>query len=56
GSSYLIFRNNEKFLLRYPRRHFWSAGSCAVTVGYNDLESMTEYIINQEVHHEAATA
>lgn len=56
GSSYLIFKNNEKFSLRYPKRHFWSAGSCAVTVGYNDLDSMTDYIMNQETHHEVAFA
>ena len=55
GSSYLIFRNNENFSLRYPKKRFWSAGSCAVTVGYNDLDSMTNYIMNQEIHHEAAS-
>ena len=54
GSSYFIFRNNENFVLRYPKRNFWSAGSCSVTVGYNDLESMTNYIENQEQHHEVA--
>ena len=50
-SAYLIFRNRENIKLRYPRGNFWSAGSCAVTVGYNDLSSMIKYIENQEVHH-----
>ena len=54
-SAYLIFRNRENIRLRYPKGHFWSAGSCAVTVGYNDLDSITKYIENQEVHHGLAT-
>jgi putative transposase len=35
-SAYLIFKNHERFRLRYPQGHFWSAGGCAITVGYND--------------------
>ena len=50
-SAYLIFKNHERFRLRYPQGHFWSAGGCAITVGYNDLTSMTSYIENQEHHH-----
>ena len=50
-SSYLIFKNKEQFRLRYPQGHFWSPGGCAVTVGYNDLTSMIQYIENQEEHH-----
>ncbi len=53
-SAYLIFKNRENIRLRYPKRHFWSAGSCAVTVGYNDIDSITEYIENQEEHHAVA--
>mgnify|MGYP000278480013 CR=1 FL=1 len=53
-SAYLIFRNREHIRLRYPKGHFWSAGSCAVTVGYNDLDAITEYIENQEKHHAPA--
>ena len=55
-SSYIIFRNNEKFRLRYPKSHFWSPGGFAVTVGYNDLNSMVQYIENQEEHHGVAFA
>ncbi|MBD3202764.1 IS200/IS605 family transposase [Candidatus Woesearchaeota archaeon] len=50
-SAYLIFRNREHVRLRYPRGQFGSAGSCAITVGYNDLDSITKYIENQEEHH-----
>ena len=53
-SAFLIFRNNEKFLLRYPRHHFWSVGGCAVTVGQSDYEQTKNYIQNQEQHHATA--
>ena len=54
-SAYLIFRNREHVRLRYPKGHFWAAGSCSVTVGYNDLNSIMEYIENQEKHHGLAS-
>ena len=50
-SAYIIFRVKEKFRLRYPRGHFWSPGGFAVTVGYNDLNSMIKYILTQAEHH-----
>ena len=53
-SSYLIFRNKEKFGLRYPKRHFWAPSSFAATVGYNDIESCKKYILEQEEHHNVA--
>jgi putative transposase len=55
-SAYLIFRNKEKYRLRYPKGHFWSPGGCAVTVGQSDFETTARYIQNQEVHHAQATA
>ena len=55
-SAYIIFRVKEKFRLRYPQGHFWAAGGCAVTVGYNDLDSATRYIENQAEHHNLAEA
>ena len=54
-SAYLLFRHKPKFCLRYPKGHFWSAGSCAVTVGYNDLNSMIDYIRSQEEHYGLAS-
>lgn len=53
-SAYLIFRNNEKFRLRYPQGHFWAAGGFASTVGYADVETTSSYIQNQESHHNVA--
>ena len=50
-SAYLIFKNKEKTRLRYPQGHFWAGGGCAVTVGYNDLSKASDYIRNQEQHH-----
>ena len=50
-SAYIIFRNRPHVRYRYPRGHFWSAGSFSATVGYNDLDSMTKYIKNQKEHH-----
>ena len=55
-SAYLIFRNKEKTRLRYPQGHFWSPGACAVTVGYNDLDAMINYIQSQEQHHNVVFA
>jgi len=54
-SAYLIFRNRENMRLRYPKGNFWAGGAFSVTVGYNDLESMSNYIMNQEIHHEVAS-
>ena len=53
-SAYIIFRNKEKFRLRYYKGHFWSPGGCAVTVGYNDFEKTRNYILNQQAHHATA--
>jgi len=53
-SAYLIFRNQEKFRLRYHKGNFWSPGGCAVTVGYSDFEKTRRYILNQQEHHAIA--
>jgi putative transposase len=52
-SAYLIFKNQPKDRLRYPRGHFWSPGGCAVTVGQSDYNKTRQYIQNQ---YQAATA
>ena len=51
GSAYLFFKNHDKSRLRLPRGHLWSAGGCAVTVGYNEYSTVENYINNQEKHH-----
>jgi putative transposase len=55
-SAFIIFRNKEKFRLRYPKGHFWAVGGFASTVGYTDINTTTSYIQNQEHHHEVAYA
>ncbi|MBS3136444.1 IS200/IS605 family transposase [Candidatus Woesearchaeota archaeon] len=50
-SAHILFRVKEKFRLRYPKGHFWSPGGFAVTVGYNDLNSMITYIQGQAEHY-----
>ena len=47
GSSYLLFRKQEKFRLRYPRGHFWSPGAYAGSVGYNTVDVVDYYVKNQ---------
>ena len=54
GSAYIFFRNHKKSRLRLPKGHLWSAGGCAITVGYNEYGTVEKYINNQEKHHAAA--
>ena len=49
-SAWKIFQVKEKFLLRYPKRHFWSRGYMARTVGL-DEEKAIRYVQNQQAHH-----
>src|SRR3989344_1182730 len=51
GSANSFFKNHPKALLRYPKRHLWSRGGTAVTVGYNQLSDTVLYILNQAKHH-----
>jgi len=51
GSAYYFFKNHPKSRLRLPRGHLWSAGGCAITVGYNEFATVDKYIMNQETHH-----
>ena len=52
GSSYLLFRANKHFRLRYPRGHFWSPGAYAGSVGYNTVDTVDNYVKNQEDIHQ----
>ncbi|MEA2035925.1 MAG: IS200/IS605 family transposase [Nanoarchaeota archaeon] len=54
GSAYHFFKNHSKSRLRLPQGHLWSAGGCATTVGYNDVETVDNYIKNQAEHHALA--
>ena len=52
GSSKLFFEFHEKARLRYPRGHLWSRGKFASSVGFVQLDKVTEYVRNQSEHHE----
>ena len=54
GSAYTFFKNHPHSRLRLPRGHLWSSGGCAVTVGYNDINTVEQYINNQTEHHALA--
>jgi len=54
GSAYYFFKNHPKSRLRLPQGHLWSAGGCAVTVGYSEFTTTWNYIENQEQHHTTA--
>ena len=51
GSSYILFRQQDKFRLRYPRGHFWSPGAYAGTCGETTVETVDNYVKNQgDIH------
>ena len=54
ASAFMFFRNHKNSRLRLPRGHLWSAGGCAITVGYNEYSTVEKYINNQEAHHAVA--
>ena len=54
GSAYNFFKNHKNSRLRLPQGHLWSAGGCAITVGYNEFATVDNYIQNQAVHHATA--
>ena len=54
GSSYLLFRHQPKFRLRYPQGHFWSPGAYAGSVGYLTVDAVDAYVRNQRDVHQKA--
>ena len=52
GSSYQLFRSNEKFRLRYPRGHFWSPGKFTRSCGDANLPTVVDYVRR---HNESQT-
>jgi putative transposase len=50
GSSYRLFRINEKFRKRYRKGHFWSPGKFARSVGDADLDTVVEYVKNHNTN------
>ena len=54
GSAFIFFRDHPNSRLRLPKGHLWSAGGCAITVGYNEFTTVENYIKNQVHHHTLA--
>jgi len=54
GSAFIFFRDHPNSRLRLPKGHLWSAGGCAITVGYNEFTTVENYIKNQAQHHALA--
>ena len=50
-SAKLFFEYHEKAKLRYPKRHLWSRGKFASSVGFVQLETVQSYVKNQDLHH-----
>jgi len=55
GSSKLFFEFHEKASLRYPRRHLWSRGKFASSVGFVQLDVVRNYVRTQSEHHGNST-
>ena len=47
GSSYLLFKYQPKFRLRYLQGHLWSPGGYAASVGYTTVDVVDAYVRNQ---------
>ncbi len=57
GLSYLLFRTNEHFRLRYPKGHFFSPGGLANSTGYNTVDVVDNYVRTQaDVHQRLLTS
>jgi len=50
--SYMLFRSNEHFRLRYPQGHFFSPGGLANSTGYNTVDVVDNYVKNQQDVHQ----
>ena len=50
-SARLFFIANQKAKLRYPKRHLWSPGKFAASLGFIQLDVAKEYVRNQDEHH-----
>jgi putative transposase len=50
-SAKLFFQHHKKAKLRYPKGHLWSPGKFASSLGFIQLETAKNYVMNQEEHH-----
>lgn len=47
ASAYELFKRFPQLRLRYPRGHFWSAGTYSGTVGDADFKTVCKYVREQ---------
>ena len=50
-SAKLFFEFHTRARLRYPKGHLWSRGKFAASVGFVQMDVVTEYVKNQKEHH-----
>lgn len=55
GSAYMLFKMYPELRLRYPRGHFWSAGNFCRTVSDIDLETVQNYVREQNPFQKSLT-
>ena len=55
-SARLFFQFHEKAKLRYPRRHLWSPGKFAASLGFIQIDTAKNYVRNQDEHHSRSLA
>ena len=55
GSAKLFFEYKEKACFRYLRGHLWSQRKLASSVGFVELSTVRNYLINQDEHHHETT-
>jgi putative transposase len=49
ASARELFKRKPIFRRRYPRGHFWSSGKFYRSVGDADIETVTQYVRNQQM-------
>ena len=54
--SYQLFKQQQKFRLRYPKGHFFSPGALANSTDYNTVEIVDNYVRTQADVHQMTLA
>jgi len=52
ATSRLLFKQFERFRLRYPKGHFWSAGNFARSISDVSIDIARDYVRNQRSVHQ----
>jgi len=54
-SAKLFFEYHQKARLRYPKGNLWSRGKFASSVGFVQIDTIRDYVKNQDLHHGNST-